>query len=127
MSMPRFSAEASLYAASEHYRSLGVLAAGTFDSVLAQQLCRRLGQSCGGIDLFCCPGLTCTAGSGGSSICLPAPPSDPCARCRTLPTVCARMQCECTCNDGIPVDCSDLAGPNCNGCDCCKPCCFVCT
>jgi hypothetical protein len=68
MTLSNFIAEASHYAASAHYRSRGVRAAGRIDSILAQQLCRQLGESCGGIDLICCPGLTCTAGLGGQGI-----------------------------------------------------------
>jgi hypothetical protein len=72
MNMPRFTAEASLYATSRHY---GYAVAGvgeTFDSVLAQSLfCARLGQTCGGIDLTCCPGLRCTAGPGRLGVCVP--------------------------------------------------------
>ena len=71
MNVPRLTAEASLYATSQHYHSAIVGGATRFDSVLAQQLCRQLGQSCGGVDLFCCPGLTCTAGLGGRGICVP--------------------------------------------------------
>jgi hypothetical protein len=71
MTLSNFIAEASHYAASAHYRSRGVRAAGRIDSILAQQLCRQLGESCGGIDLICCPGLTCTAGLGGQGICVP--------------------------------------------------------
>ena len=70
MSMPSFAAEASLYATSQHYRS-AAFRAGRFDSVLAQQLCRHLGQSCGGIDLFCCPDLRCTAPLGAHGISVP--------------------------------------------------------
>jgi hypothetical protein len=72
MTTPSFTAEASLYAASQYYRSAAVGAAGGFDSVLAQSLfCARLGQTCGGIDLTCCPGLRCTAVPGGLGICVP--------------------------------------------------------
>jgi hypothetical protein len=71
MTMPSFTAEASLYATSQHYRHAALSSARRFDSVLAQQLCRQLGQTCGGIDLFCCPGLTCTAGVRGDGICVP--------------------------------------------------------
>jgi hypothetical protein len=54
MTVPSFSEEASLYASS----------AGRLGSVLAQSLfCARLGETCGGIDLTCCPGLRCTAGA----------------------------------------------------------------
>jgi hypothetical protein len=70
MSMPAFTAEASLYATSEGYYSAAVSTSGMLDTVLAQQLCRHSGQSCGGIDLFCCPGLRCTAGLGGHGICV---------------------------------------------------------
>jgi hypothetical protein len=71
MSPPNFAAAASLYPTSQHYRSAAFRAAGRFDSVFAQQLCRHSGQSCGGIDLFCCPGLRCTAPLGGRGICVP--------------------------------------------------------
>ena len=71
MTIPSLTAEATLYATSQHYRSAAVSAAGRSDSVLAQQLCRHFGQSCGGIDLFCCPGLHCTAPLGGRGICVP--------------------------------------------------------
>jgi len=71
MTTPSFTAEAALYATSQHYRAAAFSAAGRFDSVFAQQLCRHLGQSCGGIDLFCCPGLHCTAPLGGHGICVP--------------------------------------------------------
>jgi hypothetical protein len=69
MNMPGFHAEASLYGMSEQYGYAVLSSARTmFDSVLAQQLCRHLGQTCGGIDLFCCPGLRCTAGLGGHGV-----------------------------------------------------------
>ena len=71
MSILNFMAEASLYATSQHYRFAAIRAAERFDSVLAQQLCRHLGESCGGIDLFCCPGLRCTAELGRRGICVP--------------------------------------------------------
>ena len=71
MNIPRFTAEASLYATSEHYRLSGA-SAGRRGSILAQSLlCSRAGQPCGGIDLVCCPGLRCTAGLGGLGICKP--------------------------------------------------------
>jgi hypothetical protein len=72
MTEPGFTAEASLYTASQHYRFAGHTTAGRHDSVLAQSLfCARLGQTCGGIDLTCCPGLRCTAPLGGLGICVP--------------------------------------------------------
>jgi hypothetical protein len=72
MNIPGFTAEVSLQAMSAYYGLAVVSPARTIsDSVLAQQLCRRLGETCGGIDLFCCPGLRCTAGLGGRGICLP--------------------------------------------------------
>lgn len=72
MNMPRFTAEASLYATSRHYGYAVAGARETFDSVLAQSLfCARLGETCGGIDLVCCPGLRCTAGAGGLGVCVP--------------------------------------------------------
>jgi hypothetical protein len=70
MGVPGFAAEASLYTSHERYRSAALSSPGTFGSVVAQQLCRHLGQSCGGIDLFCCPGLRCTAGLGGRGVCV---------------------------------------------------------
>jgi hypothetical protein len=45
MSAPSFTADASLYAGSQHYRSAAISVGGNLDSVLAQQLCRHLGQS----------------------------------------------------------------------------------
>src|SRR5215469_11157262 len=42
MTIPAFSAEVSLYATSQQYPSAAVSAAGRFDSVVAQQLCRHL-------------------------------------------------------------------------------------
>jgi hypothetical protein len=72
MTTPSFSAEASLYAANQHYRSATISNAGRVGSALAQSLlCARLGQTCGGIDLTCCPGLRCTAKPGGLGICVP--------------------------------------------------------
>jgi hypothetical protein len=72
MTTPSYTAEASLYATSRHYRSAAVSPAGKLGSVLAQSLfCARLGQTCGGIDLTCCPGLRCTAEPGGLGICVP--------------------------------------------------------
>jgi hypothetical protein len=72
MNMPGFNAKASLYATSRHYGYAGVSAVGILDSVLAQSLfCAKLGEECGGIDLFCCPGLRCTGGRGGLGICVP--------------------------------------------------------
>ena len=70
MTMPGVTAEASLYATSQHYRSAAISAGGRFDALLPQQLCRHLGESCGGADLFCCPGLRCTASFGGRGICV---------------------------------------------------------
>jgi hypothetical protein len=70
MTAPRFTAEASLYAAAQNYRAAAGSISGRFGSVLAQQLCRHLGQSCGGIGLSCCPGLRCTAPLGGHGICV---------------------------------------------------------
>jgi hypothetical protein len=66
MNMPGFTAEASLYPLSEQYRLSGVSAVRKLGSVVAQQLCRRLGQSCGGIDLVCCRGLS---GAGAREAC----------------------------------------------------------
>jgi len=71
VTIPSFTAEASLYPTSQHYGFAGVSTAPRLGSVVAQQLCRHAGQSCGGIDLFCCPGLRCTAGLGGRGICVP--------------------------------------------------------
>jgi hypothetical protein len=72
MNVPGFTAEASLCATSVHYRFAGLSSTGTLGSVVAQSLfCARLGQTCGGIDLVCCPGLKCTAGLGGQGICVP--------------------------------------------------------
>jgi len=68
---PSFTAEASLYPTSQHYGFAGVSTARRLRSLIPQQLCRHSGQSCGGIDLFCCPGLRCTAGLGGLGICVP--------------------------------------------------------
>ena len=63
MNMPSFAADASLYANRRHYRAAAANIGGTSHSILAQSLfCSRSGQSCGGIDLVCCPGLRCTAG-----------------------------------------------------------------
>jgi hypothetical protein len=71
VNMTGFDAEASLRGMSEHYGYAGRSSASTIsDAVVAQQLCRQLGQTCGGIDLFCCPGLRCTAGLG-RGICVP--------------------------------------------------------
>lgn len=71
MTIPRFTAEASLYATSVRYR-MSSAGAGGLGSILAQSLfCSRAGQPCGGIDLVCCPGLRCTAGLGGLGICMP--------------------------------------------------------
>ena len=78
MTLPSLSAEASLYRTTERYHSAGISVLGGFDSVAAQQLCRHFGQSCGGIDLFCCPGLRCTAGLGGRGICVPDYHCSPC-------------------------------------------------
>src|SRR5262249_6082363 len=69
--IPGFTAGASLYRTSEHYRSAGMGTMGQVDPLLALQLCRHLGQFCGGIVLLCCPGLRCTAGVGGRGICVP--------------------------------------------------------
>src|SRR5262245_61267952 len=72
MTIFSFTAEASLFATSEHYRFGGISSAGRLGSVLAQSLlCARLGQTCEGIDLVCCPGLRCTAGLGKLDICVP--------------------------------------------------------
>lgn len=74
MNMPRFTAEASLYATSEHYCFAGLGSAGRLGSVLAQSLrCSRLEEPCiPGSDLGCCPGLRCTARrQGEEGICVP--------------------------------------------------------
>ena len=72
MTMPSYTAEASLYTTRRQYRSKATSRGEVLDSVLAQSLfCSRVGQRCGGIDLVCCPGLRCTAGLGGLGICLP--------------------------------------------------------
>ena len=72
MNMPRFTAEASLYATSQHYRNALTNAGALPTSIRAQSLfCARAGQRCGGIDLVCCPGLRCTAGLGGLGVCVP--------------------------------------------------------
>lgn len=71
MATPGFTGETSLYPTTQQYRSAATISARGTNSVVAQQLCRRLGQTCGGIDLFCCPGLRCTAGLGGRGICVP--------------------------------------------------------
>jgi len=72
MTTPSFTAEAALYATSQQYHSAAVSATGRHGSVLVQSLfCARLGQTCGGIDLTCCPGLRCTAPLGGFGICVP--------------------------------------------------------
>jgi hypothetical protein len=71
MNMPRFTAEASLCMTKQHYRSAAITDARRSDAVLPQSLfCARLGERCGGIDLNCCPGLSCTAGPGGLGICV---------------------------------------------------------
>jgi hypothetical protein len=50
----------------------GPASAGRLGSVLAQSLfCAQLGQTCGGSDLVCRPGLRCTAGPDGLGICAP--------------------------------------------------------
>jgi len=74
MNMPSFAADASLYANRHHYRATAASIEGSSRSILAQSLlCSRLGQSCGGIDLVCCPGLRCTAGLGELGICVRNP------------------------------------------------------
>ena len=78
MALPSFTAEASFYATSVPYRSAAAGRAGGYGFVLAQQLCRHLGQSCGGIDLVCCPGLRCTAPLGGFGVCIPFLHCSPC-------------------------------------------------
>ena len=63
MTMPSFAADASLYASRRHYRAGAARIGDASHPILAQSLfCSRSGQSCGGIDLVCCPGLRCTAG-----------------------------------------------------------------
>ena len=72
MTMPRFTAEASLYARREHYRYASLSNVGRLGSVSPQSLfCSRSGQPCGGIDLVCCPGLRCTSALGGLGVCVP--------------------------------------------------------
>jgi hypothetical protein len=72
MNMPSFTAEASLYATSQHYRNAVASTGARPTSISAQSLfCARKGQRCGGIDLVCCPGLRCTAGLGGLGVCVP--------------------------------------------------------
>jgi hypothetical protein len=149
MTMPGFNAEASLYATSQHYSFAGVRAAGRFDSILAQQGCRHLGQFCAGLELSCCPGLRCT-GRLGPGICVPCPPCeggcqiDPSSPtgCSQVcyfsgpfglfciprnvpcdqPTCCALLMKSCIAGGESITDCSKLSG----GCDSCPPCCFKC-
>jgi hypothetical protein len=70
MTSPGYTAEASLDTNGHHYANAIRSGSGIADSVVAQQLCRHLGQSCGGIDLVCCAGLKCTAPLGGQGICV---------------------------------------------------------
>src|SRR5882724_5522789 len=71
MTMPSFSAEASLYTTKRHYRYAVASARGIFGSIVAQSLrCSRLEETCG-FDLTCCPGLRCTAAPGELGICVP--------------------------------------------------------
>ena len=80
MTIPSFTAEASLYATGRQYRFAAARSPGRFDSVLAQQEgCMRLGQRCRGniLELSCCPGLECSGGLG-PGICVPCPPCGPC-------------------------------------------------
>jgi len=72
MNVPGFAAEASLYAPWRHYSDVVASPRGLSESILPQSLfCARLGKTCGGIDLVCCPGLRCTAGRGGLGVCVP--------------------------------------------------------
>ena len=117
MSIPRFTAEASLFPTREQYRSAGSNSPRMVDSVLAQQFCRHLGQSCGGFDLSCCPGLRCTAGLGEFGVCVrEAPPP---------PHTCAHLKQNCVDNGGDVVDCHDFFPDGC-ATPPCQPCCFVC-
>jgi hypothetical protein len=119
MTLPNFTAEASLYPTRERYRA-NARNPETFGSVLSQQLCRRSGQSCGGIDLFCCPGLTCTAEPGGVGVCVRAPPPPP------PPRTCEQKKAACTDSGGVVVDCHDFYPDGC-ATPPCQPCCFVCS
>jgi hypothetical protein len=74
MAIPGFTAEVSLHQTSVQHAQAMLTTARTFGSVIAQQLCRHSGQTCGGIDLFCCAGLRCTAPLGGRGICVPQRP-----------------------------------------------------
>jgi len=72
MNMAGFTAEASLYTPRRHYRDAVASTRALSGSILPQSLfCARLGQTCGGIDLVCCPGLRCTAGPGRLGVCAP--------------------------------------------------------
>jgi hypothetical protein len=156
MTLPAFTAGASLYATSEHYCSAGMSASGSLGSVLAQQFCRHLGQLCAGLELSCCPGLRC-APSFLHGICVPdtCPPCGPCqlnpsaaTGCSQLcyfhrpfvggcvpfnvpcdpPTCCTLLKESCIAGGGSVFDCSGLPpSSTCTGgCDCCPPCCFKC-
>jgi hypothetical protein len=153
MTIPSFTAEASLYATSEHYRSSAVSVAERLDSILAQQLCRQAGQRCFGLEFSCCPGLEC-APSRLNGICVPCPPCGPCqinlttggcsqvcytsrplGRCFSYdvpcdPSACCAESKQMCIAEGLTVcDCSDPNNP-CGilgGCAACPPCCFVCS
>src|SRR5215472_17863962 len=156
MTIPSFTAEASLYATSRQY-CFTVRDPERFDSVLAQQEgCMRLGQRCRGhiLELSCCPGLECRGGLG-PGICVPCPPCGPChidlttggcnkvcyesfpprfPRCFPFNVPCDPSSKECCtelknmriANGGTVLDCSGFVGTSCTGCDCCSPCCFKC-
>ena len=153
MTLPAFSAEASAYASRQHYCSAAFNRAGRFDSIVAQQECRQLGQFCAGLELSCCPGLRCAGKRGGrigpgtcvQDVC------PPCGPCQIDPT--AATGCSQACYDPDPFricigyhrscdqsTCCALLKASCiagggtitdcsmlsGGCASCPPCCFKC-
>ena len=94
MNIPGFTASASAYKTSGRY----------FMTSMTSQI--------GGVTLA----GTCTCTDPNCTWTCPIP--DPCARCGSLPTPCARARCFCLCEGGIPVSCRP--GPSC-------PCGFLCT
>jgi hypothetical protein len=154
MSVPSFTASGSLYATSQHYRLVGIDAAGRSDFIFPQQFCRHLEQSCFGLEFSCCPGLMCSPRPLGPGICVPCPPCGPCqidlvtGGCSRVcyssrppfggcfrvnvpcdpssSACCTELKNLCIAGGGAVQDCSGFVGTGCSGCDCCQPCCFKC-
>ena|SRR5215471_10066320 len=87
MNIPGFTADASIYRMNEGYYMSGVMNSVNSEGVTLAGSCTCSDPTCANPTCSCsCP-----------------PPPDPCTHCASLPTLCARVRCFCTCAGGIPV------------------------